>query len=90
MDQNDVYAFSSGDEGPDDPNDQLNPAAEALLTRCNALLGEVESFQRSLRRAKVERTVELRLFMNQVKAEQRAIQGVCNAVRPSCADSGLI
>ncbi|KAA8903852.1 hypothetical protein FN846DRAFT_907974 [Sphaerosporella brunnea] len=77
-DPNDKYAFShsesEGEEGV------LNPEAEALLDRSTILLNEIESFQKSLRRANIERTVELRLFVNQVKSEHRCLQGL--AIEP--------
>lgn len=78
LDPNDIYAFSDDDDDElaGEPEDSQNPAAEALFKRCNALLTEILSFQHSLRRANVERTVELRIFLNQVKAEERFIQGV--------------
>lgn len=76
LDPNDIYAFSSSGEFADEPEDSQNPAAEELFKRCNALLTEILSFQRSLRHANIERTVELRIFLNQVKAEERFIQGV--------------
>jgi hypothetical protein len=71
-DPNDQYSFSSDGES----EDALNPEAEALLDRSTILLTEIESFQKSLRRAGHERTVELRLFLNQVKSEHRCLQGV--------------
>jgi hypothetical protein len=74
FDPNDRYAFSASEDEGDGP---LNPAAEALFDRCTDLLEEVEAFQRALLRNKLEKTVELRLFVNQVKAEHRSIQGVC-------------
>lgn len=67
---NDYYDLSSDDEKA------LNPAAELLLARITDLLEEVEAFQRALRRQKLEKTVEVRLFLNQVKAEFRFIQGL--------------
>jgi hypothetical protein len=69
-DPNDQYSFS------DDEEEVLNPEAEALLDRSTILLTEIESFQKSLRRAGHERTIELRLFLNQVKSEHRCLQGV--------------
>jgi hypothetical protein len=74
---NDVHALP--DEGDDNV---LNPEAEALLDRSTILLTEVESFQKSLRRANLERTVELRLFLNQVKSEHRCLQGVSKPLSP--------
>jgi hypothetical protein len=74
VDPNDKYAFS--DDGSDDGSISLNPAAEALLDRSTALLEEIESFQRSLRRSGLEKSVELRLFLSQVKSEHRCLQGV--------------
>lgn len=83
LDPNDVYAFSDDDDFAEDPEDSQNPAAEELFKRCNALLTEILLFQRSLRRANIERTVELRIFLNQVKAEDRFIQGVGGSAFPS-------
>ncbi|KAF8533408.1 hypothetical protein BDD12DRAFT_761254 [Trichophaea hybrida] len=72
-DPNDKYAFSDDNS---ESSILLNPAAEALLDRSTALLEEVESFQRSLRHTGLEKTVELRLFLNQVKSEHRCLQGL--------------
>lgn len=74
-DENDKYNFSSGDEGASDSS-ILNPLAEALLDRSTILVEEIELFQRSLRKNNLEKKVELRLFLNQVKSEYRSLQGV--------------
>lgn len=55
----------------------LNPEAEDLVDRCTLLLDEVEAFQRSLRRNKQEKGVELRHFQGSVKSELRGLQMVC-------------
>lgn len=76
--ENDRYGFHSSDDetaSDDEHVGSLHPAAEALLDRLTALLDEVEAFQKSLRRNLVEKSVELRLFLGQVKAEMRCIQG---------------
>lgn len=77
---NDQYSFSPSSS----PEPVLNPAAEALLDRSTVLLEEIESFQRSLRRSNLEKTVELRLFLNQVKSEHRGLQGVSPFPAGSC------
>lgn len=84
---NDVYAFSDDELFSSKPEDSQNPAAEELFKRCNALLNEILSFQRSLRRANVERSVELRIFVNQVRAEERFIQGVSASTSCICGSS---
>ncbi|TGZ80483.1 hypothetical protein EX30DRAFT_396209 [Ascodesmis nigricans] len=73
-DPNDMYGFSSDEEAAHEP---LNPAAEALLKRSYALLDEIQSFQRSLRRENAENAVVLGSFANLVKSEHRTIQGLC-------------
>ncbi|KAI5807056.1 hypothetical protein EDC01DRAFT_724869 [Geopyxis carbonaria] len=78
VDPGDAYAFSDSDsDAASAASSIINPAAEALLDRCSTLLEEVESFLRQLRRNNVESSVELRVFLNQIKAEHRCIQGLC-------------
>jgi hypothetical protein len=72
---NDAYAFSDSEE-EDGAEATTNPGAEAVLAKCTKLLEEIESFQTSLRRNKLENSVEIRGFLTQVKAEHRIIQGV--------------
>ncbi|KAI5812815.1 hypothetical protein BZA77DRAFT_322902 [Pyronema omphalodes] len=74
-DENDKYNFSSDGEEASDAS-ILNPLAEALLDRSTALVEEIELFQRSLRQNNLEKKVELRLFLNQVKSEYRSLQGL--------------
>lgn len=69
------FAGDSSDDGQDDG--PLNPEAEGLVDRCTLLLEEVEAFQRSLRRNKLEKGVELRHFQGSVKSELRGLEMVC-------------
>lgn len=70
------------------PEPVLNPAAAALLGRATVLLDEVEAFQRSLRQANLEKTVELRSFVRQAKHEQRQLQGLAQRA-PSGGGHGV-
>lgn len=72
----------TGDSSDDDQDrGPLNPEAEGLVDRCTLLLDEVEAFQRSLRRNKLEKGVELRHFQGSVKSELRGLQMVCSSSR---------
>lgn len=72
--------FDFAGDSPDDDDDQdegpLNPEAEDLVDRCTLLLEEVEAFQRSLRRNKLEKGVELRHFQGSVRSELRGLEMV--------------
>lgn len=67
----------AGDSSDDQDDGPLNPEAEDLVDRCNILLDEVEAFQKSLRRNKLEKGVELRHFQGSVKSELRGLEMVC-------------
>ncbi|KAL7272755.1 hypothetical protein RUND412_004424 [Rhizina undulata] len=83
----DQYSSTSEDEAP------VNPEAEALLTRAETILSEVEAFQKALRRNKLDKTVELRHFLSGVKSERASLLGLslqpanssktCHALRSS-------
>lgn len=67
-----------GDSSDDDRDEgPLNPEAEGLVDRCTLLLEEVEAFQRSLRRNRLEKGVELRHFQGSIKSELRVLETVC-------------
>lgn len=72
--------FECPGDSSDDSRDNapLNPEAEGLVDRCTVLLEEVEAFQRSLRRNKLEKGVELRHFHGSLKSELRGLQMVCS------------
>lgn len=70
-------AEDSSDDDDQENGGPLNPEAEDLVDRCTLLLDEVEAFQRSLRRNKLEKGVELRHFQGSVKNELRGLQMVC-------------
>lgn len=76
--------FDLAGDSSDDSREQgpLNPEAEGLVDRCTLLLEEVEAFQRSLRRNKLEKGVELRHFQGSVKSELRGLQMVCSRHKP--------
>lgn len=73
--------FGFAGDSSDDDQGPLNPEAESLVDRCMLLLDEVEAFQRSLRRNKLEKGVELRHFQGSVKSELRGLQMVCSSSR---------
>lgn len=50
--------------------------AADLLGRCEALLGEVETFQQFLVEQKRENTVEIRHFKSNLKAECKSLEKV--------------
>ena len=60
------------------PTPKDKSVAEGLLGRCTSLLEEIEAFQRALRRNGLEKSVQLRPFLNQVRSEHRCLQAVCN------------
>lgn len=59
------------------PTPEARPMAEALLARCTSLLEEIEAFQHGLRRNNLEKSIQLRPFLNQVRSEHRCLQAVC-------------
>ena len=75
-----------GEASPDTPASTSTPSptpkdksvAEALLGRCTSLLEEIEAFQGALSRNDLEKSVQLRPFLNQVRSEHRCLQAVCN------------
>lgn len=70
------FAGDSSDDEDGVEGGPLNPEAEDLVDRCSELLDEVEAFQKSLRRNKLEKGVELRHFQTAVKSELRGLQSV--------------
>ncbi|RPB09255.1 hypothetical protein P167DRAFT_608064 [Morchella conica CCBAS932] len=70
------FAGDSSDDEDGVEGGPLNPEAEDLVDRCSELLDEVEAFQKSLRRNKLEKGVELRHFQTAVKSELRGLQSL--------------
>ncbi|KAH0602603.1 uncharacterized protein H6S33_008684 [Morchella sextelata] len=76
MPHNFDFAGDSSDDEDGVEGGPLNPEAEDLVDRCSELLDEVEAFQKSLRRNKLEKGVELRHFQTAVKSELRGLQSL--------------
>ncbi|MCJ1281570.1 hypothetical protein MMC26_000890 [Xylographa opegraphella] len=54
-------------------------SADALLTKCHELLGELEKFQAFLLQEKKEHTVQLRQFRNSVVSELKSLEKLAQA-----------
>ncbi|KAH0361006.1 hypothetical protein KCU65_g9029, partial [Aureobasidium melanogenum] len=62
------------------------PTASDLLTRCQSLLSELESFKEYLKSRKQDHQVEIAHFRNTVKSELRTLQRLASASVPSADD----